>query len=156
MPCLWNMKAQKWGGGVNLSDSVSHTKTMTNAQYIAGGVVSIFASFGIGQAIQGRWSESGWIFTVGQAIVVGGIVTTSVVLVDSITSKKFSTGALVGYGLFGLAGFALWIWELVDTWSLPSHYKIAQEPKFQVSPIYTAHYRDMNTGGLGLSFKYNF
>lgn len=33
----------------------------------AGGVVGSLLGFGLGQAVQGRWHDTGWIFTVGEA-----------------------------------------------------------------------------------------
>ena len=42
------------------------SSTMSQGQYVGGGIASIFLPFGIGQAIQGRYKETGWIFTVSE------------------------------------------------------------------------------------------
>ena len=40
---------------------------ISDGQWIGGGLVNVLFGFGVGQAIQGRWGEKGWIFTLGQA-----------------------------------------------------------------------------------------
>src|SRR5262245_55241343 len=41
---------------------------ISDGQHIGGGVLAIFPGFGIGQAVQGRWLEKGWMFTLGEAV----------------------------------------------------------------------------------------
>jgi hypothetical protein len=42
---------------------------------IAGGVVlSIFVPFGAGQAVEGRWGNTGYLFAIGDAVWVSGLV----------------------------------------------------------------------------------
>src|SRR5687767_14647149 len=38
---------------------------ISDGEHAAGAIASIFIGFGSGQAIQGRWSDKGWIFTLG-------------------------------------------------------------------------------------------
>src|SRR4051812_36567936 len=51
---------------------------MGNGRYISGGAVGSIFGFGIGHAIQGRYSEKGWIFAVGEAatglVVAAGLL----------------------------------------------------------------------------------
>ena len=136
--------------------ATSYTKTINNGRYIGGGIASIFLGFGIGHAIQGRWGERGWIFTLGDAIVVGGIVTSTLLTVQNLNAVNIPTGYLVSVGGFALLGFALRIWSILDAWSLPAHYKIVQESRFQVSPLVASNYSNFNTIGLGLNVKYRF
>lgn len=82
--------------------------------YIAGGLVGTFlAPFGIGQAIQGRWSDRGWIFAVGEGTSLALIIAGAVQLNES-NDGEF----LLVSGIIGLVGFR--IWELVDLWVGPA------------------------------------
>lgn len=103
-----------------------HAKTkVAPGQYYAGGAVSIFVGFGIGHAIQGRYGEMGWIFTVteiGSAGLMGGgygwmiaNLPSGVEWKDAKTSDLHKGGlALMLTGSILLAGFR--IWEIVDVW----------------------------------------
>ena len=147
-------------GTVSTDDNVSmgrlsYKKTMSHPQYIAGGVTSIFTIGGIGHAIQGRWLESGWIFTAGTVALVGGFFTLPFIFIywDRYDTP---TNLLISYGTLSLALLGLRIWEIISAWNPPSHYKIVKAPKFQLTPLYIARYKDTSTAGLGLSFKYRF
>lgn len=37
------------------------------SKYIAGGLLGVWPGFGVGHAIQGRYFDSGWIYTAGEA-----------------------------------------------------------------------------------------
>ncbi len=39
--------------------------------HVGGVVANVFIGFGLGQAIQGRWTETGWMFTLGTAVTLG-------------------------------------------------------------------------------------
>ena len=146
-------------------------------------MVSVIAPFGIGHAIQGRWLESGWIFTAGELAIIGAFATTmifdllpplkKVVLPPGAKSKPgdfhadgpdgptyyrrvFTTAHYLVFGTFFLAVLGLRIWEIVSAWNPPSHYRIVKAPKCQVSPMYIARYKDTSTAGLGFSFTYRF
>ncbi len=142
-------------------DKNAYTKNIHNSTYFGSGIVSMVFGFGTGHAIQGRWNDTGWIFTVSNVLLFGGMFT---LLMSSLTSsfhvKLFSPNlAYKAMALYTLASvyFAFRLWEIIDVWSLPSHYyKIVKTPKLQISPVYTANYRDISTSGLGLSLKYNF
>jgi len=48
---------------------------MITGDRIAGGVVlSIFVPFGAGQAVEGRWGNTGYLFAVGDALWISGLV----------------------------------------------------------------------------------
>jgi hypothetical protein len=47
--------------------SVLEQGEISDAQTTGGGIAAIFVGFGVGQAIQGRWLERGWMFTVVDA-----------------------------------------------------------------------------------------
>ena len=140
-------------------DRSSYKKTIHKSTYIGSGIISMVFGFGTGPAIQGRWSDIGWIFTVGNALLIGGMFT---VVMSGVTSSfhvkldRFTLYRWVGLKVLFATYFAFRVWEIIDTWSLPSHYIAVKTPKLQVSPVYTANYRDMSISGLGLSLKYNF
>ena len=82
--------------------------------YVAGGLVGTFlVPFGVGQAIQGRWSDRGWIFAVGEGASIGLIIAGAVRFDESDGGE----GLLVA-GILGLVGFR--IWEMVDLWVGPA------------------------------------
>ena len=88
----------------------------------AGGVVANWVvGLGIGQAIQGRWSETGWIFTLGEiasfsALVYG--VTRLDFTDEQGNSSNDNAGALIIGGLVGYLGFH--IWSIVDAATGPA------------------------------------
>ncbi|CAN5668119.1 hypothetical protein BH11MYX1_BH11MYX1_58040 [soil metagenome] len=45
---------------------------ISDARITGGTVASIALGFGAGQAIEGRYGETGWIFTAGEAVAVAG------------------------------------------------------------------------------------
>lgn len=44
---------------------------ISNTQQVLGTAIAIFPGFGLGQAVEGRWRERGWIFTLGEAGSLG-------------------------------------------------------------------------------------
>lgn len=134
----------------NLASSYGAVKTLPSGRYIGGGIVTLFLSWGIGHAVQGRYAEKGWIFTVGGATSTIGTIGLYVDL-----NKNISL-SWVGYGFAGmvLVGLGLRVWELIDVWMLPSNYTLVKEKPFQIQPL--AFY-DQNTDlNLGLSLNYKF
>ena len=61
-------------------------------RYVAGGMLSLIPGFGIGHAVQGRWSDGyGWLFTVGEGLTLLGaglsIMMTGIFCVDDDDSQ---------------------------------------------------------------------
>lgn len=97
-------------------------------RYICGGITGTLCGFGIGHAIQGRYKNKGWIFTLSESLAIGTII--SGVVVSSLSPELGSTSghpdarailtyAGVGIGLCALGGVAeagFRIWEIVDVW----------------------------------------
>ncbi len=116
--------------GVNDSTRIplpSHAKeTISRDQYVWGGTVGTILGFGIGHAIQGRYKEKGWIFTltegIGAGTIASGIIWTLFSYKESSKTGDASVGDVmpfVGLGLLGatiILGFR--IWEIVDLWSV--------------------------------------
>lgn len=44
---------------------------ISDGETIGGGVVALFVGWGLGQAVQGRWSQKGYIFTAGEGVSTG-------------------------------------------------------------------------------------
>ena len=96
-----------------------------------GGVVAIFVGFGLGQAVEGRWHDTGWIFSLGEGASIAAIIGGAIGLVtpscngdtclDNNNNNHDATAAafLVG-GVLAYTG--LHIWEIVDAFVGPASY----------------------------------
>ena len=84
---------------------------ISGGQHVAGGVAALFVGFGVGHAIQGRWTNVGWIMTVGEAAslstsVAAGYWTLAACFSNQATQCD-TAGALVVMGALSLIGFRL-------------------------------------------------
>lgn len=119
----------------------SHKADINHGRYIGGGIASIFAPFGIGQAIQGRYKETGWIFTVADSASLAVLTTGAIVTAAHVANNTTCTGnickttaplpaagiSLYVIGAAALAGFR--VWEIVDAWvTPPSEGRLASAP----------------------------
>ena len=92
--------------------------------HIVGGLVGTMFGFGTGQAVQGRFGDTGWIFLVGEA---GSIVLLAAALA-SCGNDCDDQAAWIAAGAIGLVGFRLW--ELIDVWAGPaSHNRRVQHAR---------------------------
>lgn len=91
---------------------------ISTTRYVVGGVLGTYPlGFGIGHAIQERYSDRGWIFTVGE---LGSIVVAAAGMGDCVTNWSSSgscNGGLFFLGIFSFVGFR--IWEIIDLWAVP-------------------------------------
>ena len=136
-------------GSNNLGINKDYT-SMTQGQYIAGGILGALPGLGIGHVIQGRWFEKGWIFTGTQ---LGLYYLTLISFAYANTTTGYIDSFLIFVPFYLFAALGLKVWEAVDVWSLPSHYKIVQEPKLSISPLYS-HNSQSSSYGLSLSYKW--
>jgi len=97
---------------------------ISDGQHLGGGLASFFFGFGLGQAVQGRWSDTGWIFTLGEIGSIGLIIWGADRLVDdcydspSCDNNNEDAGApMLAVGVIGLVVFRAW--EIVDAISGP-------------------------------------
>jgi hypothetical protein len=99
---------------------------ISTTRYIIGGILATYPGFGIGHAVQMRYSSRGWIFTVGElgsaAVLVAGLsqcVSTTIGFgtSQSRTSYDCSGSGLITLGALGIVGFR--IWEIIDGWVAP-------------------------------------
>ena len=92
---------------------------VSTGKYVTGGVLASVFGFGIGHAVQGRYSDRGYIFT---ATEVAAVATMALGLGSCSKSKdsygvettSCSNGGLITLGFGALLGFR--IWEIVDSW----------------------------------------
>src|SRR5689334_6547254 len=95
---------------------------ISDGRYVGGGLLSIFPGFGVGQAVQGRWSDRGWIFTLGETAAFGLMVygisqdDCFLALYDCHDDGDDGAGEFVT-GLLAFTGFR--IWEIIDAWAVP-------------------------------------
>ena len=93
---------------------------ISDGEHIAGVALAIFMGFGVGQAIEGTWSDRGWIFTVGEvgtgALMFYGLAQMIVSTCDNPGPTCNGPNKGVGEFVAGLIGFSiLRIWEVVDS-----------------------------------------
>ncbi len=87
------------------------------SSYVVGGLVgTLVIPFGVGQAIQGRYDEKGWIFTVSETASLAAMI-------GGLASRPMGDTSFPGLALAGAIAFTGFrIWEVVDLWvGPPSH-----------------------------------
>ena len=97
---------------------------ISDGQHLGGGLAAVFLGFGAGQIVQGRWQDTGWIFTVGEsASFVAFVWGASEQLADCLPvngpnncDSNRGVGLLVG-GLLAFSGFR--VGEVVDAFIAP-------------------------------------
>lgn len=140
---------------------------ISDGAHIGGGLVSLFFGFGVGQAVQGRWSDTGWIFTVGElgsgALMIYGMTQ---LFEDCFGYEETSCddnggGTALVVGALALTGFR--IWEVVDAFSGPSshnaRYKSVQMRMNGFAPapqwgLYLSPSMDRRASVAGLSLSF--
>lgn len=146
---------------------------ISQGEHIGGGVAALFLGFGIGQAIQGRWSDKGWIFTVGEGVAFGAMIYGMMRAFDCSTrydeyNNSFSDCEDDGIGIMvvGLLGYSvLRIWETVDAFAAPSaHNRKVRQLRARLGlPVplydtrlmpYMAPTRDREGGVAGFSLRF--
>ena len=142
------------------------SKTVSQGKYMGGGIASIFIGWGLGHAIQGRYSERGWIFTAGGALSAVGFIgflsskQDALMEAQGLENKEYMEHIVSlsekDYVFLGamLIGFGIRIWEIIDVWMIPSNYKIVRESPFQIKPV--AFYDSNTNFNYGLSLNYRF
>jgi hypothetical protein len=96
--------------------------TMTRSDYILGGITGSFLGLGAGHAIQGRFFDKGWIFTIGEVTSFAFIIASSVDSTPCDPADPPHSGCMGGgwpnpYWVLVLGG--LHIWEIIDVWAAP-------------------------------------
>ena len=101
---------------------------ISDGEHLGGGLAALFLGFGVGQGIQGRWSDTGWLFTFGELASVGLLVygaTRTFDCYDGVDhlGHDCRTDAGTGSLIVGALAFTgLRIWETVDAFAVPPDY----------------------------------
>lgn len=124
---------------------------VSTGKYITGGVLGSILGFGIGHAVQGRWQQKGYIFTIGQS---AGLLAFTTGFAQCLKDNSENTATdcsssqkslmLAGYG--AMIGFH--IWEIVDVWT--GARPVSQESQASAMILPTAN------NGAQLTFNYVF
>lgn len=91
---------------------------ITPLQTIGGGLVAAWVGFGLGHAVQGRYSDVGWMFTMGEVAAISVAVFGAVQLGENDFRQNDGAETLLigGFLAYGI----LRVWEIVDTLVGPS------------------------------------
>jgi hypothetical protein len=137
-----------------------------DSAHIGGGVLALFFGFGVGQAVQGRYGDTGWIFTVGEVASVGLVIYGIGRMFDDCFDPddqgcdEDATATPFVVGLLALSGFR--IWEVVDAFTGPaSHNRRYKDLQLRVHGyarpqwgIYSARTMDRQSSVMGLELKF--
>ncbi len=148
----------------NNVSAIEHNPT-SHSNYVTGGVVGTIFGLGIGQAINGNYGTTGWIFTVTEVVgtgmfwsgiglgIVGGIF-------NSVTKGPASGAQTAAAGLgLTIAGALVYtafrIWDIVDLWETPiipgaSHQ--LDQPAHKAAAVSFSSFGDGEVSGLSLHF----
>jgi hypothetical protein len=90
---------------------------ISDGQHLGGGIAALFVGLGVGQAVQGRWHETGWIFTLGETASMVAFMWGFFEMFNESSQSQTRGETLFVGGMIGLAGFR--IWEIVDAFTGP-------------------------------------
>jgi hypothetical protein len=96
---------------------------ITDGQVIGGGLAAIFLGFGIGQGIQGRWHERGWVFTLMDSVSLAGMIGGAIAIGDGCTygnSCSENGGATAVLVISAIAFTVFRVWEIGDAFIGPT------------------------------------
>lgn len=138
---------------------------ISTARYIIGGVLGTYPlGLGIGHAIQGRYLESGWIFTAGELGSIGLIVIGfSNCLDNTWSNRSCGSNLAINLGVVGLIGFK--VWEIIDLWAVPPELnrryyelqnRISTRVKVRPALLPIANYKTGRTEGAMLGLQLSF
>ncbi len=144
---------------------------ISDGEYIGGGLVALFIGFGVGQAVQGRWGEKGWIFTLGEGVSIAALFYGVVQALSCIDRNRTDGSGTcsgdegVGVTLIGFAGFSVFrVWETIDAFAAPPEHnrKVRAlrarlgmpEPMYSRLTPYVSPTRDRDGGTAGVTLRF--
>jgi hypothetical protein len=139
---------------------------ISDGAHIGGGLVALFFGFGVGQAVQGRYGDTGWIFTVGEAgsmaLLIYGATRIFHDCFDDLGAPCHNEASATPFvvGILGLTGFR--IWEIVDAFAGPASYnRRYKDLQMRVNGysrpqwgLYSARSMDREASVMGLELKF--
>jgi hypothetical protein len=130
--------------------------------HVAGVLLALGIGFGTGQAVQGRWADTGWKFTLGEAVSVGLFFHGIAKSFECIDTNCEADPALTLYaGLIGILVFR--VWEIIDSVNGPTQHntkvrvlrqRLGIQPMFSRVTPYVTPSRDGGGGTVGLSLRF--
>jgi hypothetical protein len=96
-----------------------------SGEHLGGSLLGAVVGFGIGQAIQGRWVERGWLFTLGEGAAMVALAWGGTRIATHCPAGEASGCGDRGVGLAmggGLALAGLRIWSTLDALIVPTLY----------------------------------
>ncbi|MEJ7600799.1 MAG: hypothetical protein WKG01_23035 [Kofleriaceae bacterium] len=136
---------------------------ISEGAHIGGAAMNILFGFGLGQAIQGRFDDTGWIFALGGGASVAAMIFGAVRLAEDCSfSNDCDDSKGAGLMLVGLVGFTVFhTWGLVDSITGPIRHnrrvrdlriRLGMRPMYSVMPFV----RETRDGGgvAGLSLRF--
>lgn len=128
----------------------------------AGKVTSILFGLGVGQAVEGRWTKIGWVYTLGDVASAGLIATATIQgLTPGCSGSCGRTAAALFIG-GGLVGLASRIGQIYDAFTAPGNHnrrvrelrmRVGMQPTAQVLP-YVAPTDDGNGASAGVTVRW--
>jgi hypothetical protein len=102
-------------------------------EHIGGGLVAVLFGLGVGHAVQGRWSDTGWIFTLGEGVSAVAFTYGFINVLtcgDTPFAPPDGDGNTkpcrdrYGYALVGglVAGLVFRVWEVADAFIGPTRH----------------------------------
>lgn len=138
---------------------------ISDGQHVGGTVVAFFFGFGIGHAVQGRFTERGYLFAIGDAvagaIMVNGMIKLSNCVLDSCTQAQEES--MMKWLLVGTLSLSVVrIWEIVDAATGPTmhnrklrdlHMRLGMRPMYtRLVPYVTPAQDSGAVAGVSLRF----
>jgi hypothetical protein len=140
-----------------VEDEESQEKLITPQQHSGGAVAALFFGFGSGQAIQGRWRERGWIFTVGDTLSVAAMVGGAMSMTGCLGQMQggdTKCELAMGTAVTGLLAFSvLRIWQTADAIVVPpEHNRLVREAELEAAVPYISPSSDGVSAGVIMAF----
>jgi hypothetical protein len=143
-------------------ESLLETGEVGPVRWSLGVGVAAGMGFGLGQTVQGRWRETGWIYTVGEGIAATGLILTIPTFGGDCFSSCHTNQHVVDVMLGSLLVYAgFHVAEVIDAAVGPSFHNarvrdaMARHPDQQLSVLPFVVPSDRGTGGVaGLSLRF--
>ena len=137
--------------------SARSVKRISQSRYVAGGLIGTFLpfDFGLAHAVQGRYLDRGWIFTVTEAVGYAGFAS-SLYWIMTTENSTWTSVSLYLVSSFVLSLLCLKVFKTQDIWNIPSSYKTARRDPSPSLPSHKEWKTKLARGGPSLSVSFRF